>query len=169
MRKSILALLLLLVFPAKAQIFEVTGNAAALPLFSLDVGAGIAVGKGHTLSAEILMRPVYPQRIFYVRAVCRKYRTTSHAGFFAGLSGGYHNFSDGERHGEGIALGASCGYRFILAKRLDLSIEAGATLTAVRDTRRKVVPDPYLPDFWETRERLLLMPFPLSINIHYLF
>lgn len=170
MRKiPVMLAVILLPLQAAAQIFSLTADMAAIPTGSLDAGVGAALGKGHTLSTEVLIRPVYPLRMFYIRGVCRKYRNTVGTGPFIGVSGGYFNFSDGDRYGEGLGLGASVGYRFIVSKRIDLSLEAGTTLAAVRDNRYIRTPGPYEPDFERTGHMLVLMPFPLSFKIHYLF
>ena len=94
-------------------------------------------------------------------------------GHFLGLHASWVDYRIGNRRrtydGRAYGIGISYGYAWILSKRWNLVVEAGAGLYRTRDTRRDPVTSDWGDRYIRHARRWTLAPSKLEVSFNYLF
>ena len=94
-------------------------------------------------------------------------------GHFLGLHASWVDYRIGNRRrtydGRAYGIGVSYGYAWILSKRWNLVVEAGAGLYRTRDTRRDPVTSDWGDRYIRHARRWTLAPSKLEVSFNYLF
>ena len=136
---------------AAAQIFAVRANALAACSATLNVGAEAALTDNWSLELSGYWNPVQTASLsmnFHaVQLGGRYWFYESFVGHFLGQHLTYVGYDLGSRtkryKGHACGLGVSYGYAWMLSKRWNVAVEAGAGLYRTKDTRR----DPTVGDW----------------------
>ena len=162
---------------AAAQFFGVRVNALAALTGTVAVGAEAALTDNWTVETSAYWNPIRTERLTTqvgaVQLGVRHWFYEDFVGHFLGLHASWVDYRIGNRRrtydGRAYGIGISYGYAWILSKRWNLVVEAGAGLYRTRDTRR----DPVTSD-WDDRyirhaRRWTLAPSKLEVSFNYLF
>lgn len=132
---------------AAAQFFGVRVNALAALTGTVVVGAEAALTDNWTVETSAYWNPIRTERLTTqvgaVQLGVRHWFYEDFVGHFLGLHASWVDYRIGNRRrtydGRAYGIGVSYGYAWILSKRWNLVVEAGAGLYRTRDTRRDPV------------------------------
>ncbi|MEG2064632.1 MAG: DUF3575 domain-containing protein [Alistipes sp.] len=160
-----------------AQVFAVRANALAALTGTAAVGVEVSLADKWTVEVSGYWNPIRTNNLstrFYAVQVGSCYWLyESFVGHFLGQHLIYVDYNIGNRirhyRGRAYGLGISYGYAWMLSKRWNVAVEAGAGIYHTRDTRR----DPTVGD-WEDEtiyhsRRWTLAPSKVEVAFSYLF
>lgn len=177
--KKLLFLLLctLAVHTTTAQIFAVRADALAALTGTLHLGVEAAVTDRWTVEVSGYWNPIdTPKRSLNfatVQAGGRYWLYEAFVGHFLGGQLSYVNYDLGSRtrryNGRAYGVGVSYGYAWMLAKRWNVSVEAGIGLFHTNDIRRDLTVGDWDDEYVYRNRRWTLAPSHLEVSFSYLF
>lgn len=163
--------------PAVAQYYGVRVNALALATGTLNAALEAAVSDRVTLDLPLLWNPIKTDRLLLritaLQPGARYWFYEAFVGHFIGGHAAFARYEIGNDrwHYKGwmAGMGISYGYSWLLHKRWNLTLEAGAGIYYTRDQRREhYVPDDRDAYIWHFK-RFMLLPSRCEISFTYLF
>ena len=177
--KKLLILLLctLAAHTTTAQIFAVRADVAAALTGTLHLGVETAVTDRWTVEVSGYWNPIdMPKRSLNFAAVQAGGRYWLYEAFVGHFFGGqlsYVNYDLGSRtrryNGRAHGVGVSYGYAWMLAKRWNVSVEAGIGLFHTNDIRRDPTVSDWADEYIYHNRRWTLAPSRLEVSFSYLF
>ena len=161
---------------AAAQFFGVRVNALAALTGTVAVGAEAALTDNWTVETSAYWNPIRTERLTTqvgaVQLGVRHWFYEDFVGHFLGLHASWVDYRIGNRRrtydGRAYGIGISYGYAWILSKRWNLVVEAGAGLYRTRDTRRDPVTSDWGDRYIRHARRWTLAPSKLEVSFNYL-
>ncbi|MCM1302216.1 MAG: DUF3575 domain-containing protein [Alistipes senegalensis] len=178
MRKLVILLLCVLAaHTASAQIFAVRADALAALTGTLHLGTEAAVTDRWSVEVSGYWNPIdTPKRSLNFAAVQvggRYWLYEAFVGHFIGSHLSYVDYDLGNRtrryDGWAFGIGFSYGYSWMLAKRWNVSVEAGIGLFHTKDTRRDPTVGDWYDEYVYRNRRWTLAPSRLEVSFSYLF
>ena len=160
-----------------AQFFGVRANALTALTGTVAVGAEAALTDNWTVETSAYWNPIRTERLTTqvgaVQLGVRHWFYEDFVGHFLGLHASWVDYRIGNRRrtydGRAYCIGISYGYAWILSKRWNLVVEAGAGLYRTRDTRRDPVTSDWGDRYIRHARRWTLAPSKLEVSFNYLF
>ena len=160
-----------------AQFFGVRANTLAALTGTVAVGAEAALTDNWTVETSAYWNPIRTERLTTqvgaVQLGVRHWFYEDFVGHFLGLHASWVDYRIGNRRrtydGRAYGIGISYGYAWILSKRWNLVVEAGAGLYRTRDTRRDPVTSDWGDRYIRHARRWTLAPSKLEVSFNYLF
>lgn len=163
--------------PVAAQYYGIGVNAAALATGTINVTFEAAIAPHWSVEVPLYWNPIKTPKLqmqcLAMQAGVRYWLFEEYAGHFFGWHLAIADYDVGgskfHRAGWLAGIGASYGYSWLLATRWNLTLEIGAGIFFMKDTKR----DHHLTDFEDEcvrhARRIVLGPSKCTIGFSYLF